>query len=295
MEILSSTLTRKMKEHILIWQRNEITEYHVYMNLSRKIKNKINSEIIIEIANEELEHYKFWKNYSGKEVKPKKWKVLFYSLISRMLGITFGIRLMEKGEKKAMINYQEIIENIPRAKTIIDQEDEHEKKLITMIEQDSLNYIGSMVLGLNDALVELTGALAGLTFALQNTQLIALAGLITGIAASFSMAASEYLSNKSEGNGHTALKSATYTGVAYIITVFLLILPYFFINNYYICLIITLAIALVIIFLFNYYISVVKEFSFKKRFMEMSILSFSVALISFGMGFVIRKVFGLDI
>ena len=68
-----------------------------------------------------------------------------------------------------------------------------------MIREKQLDYVGSIVLGLNDALVELTGALAGLTLALQNTRLIAIAGLITAIAASFSMAASEYLSNKSDG------------------------------------------------------------------------------------------------
>ena len=92
------------------------------------------------------------------------------------------------------------------------------------INEERLNYTGSIVLGLNDALVELTGTLAGLTFALQNTKLTALAGLITGIAASFSMAASEYLSQRSEGESERASTSALYTGVAYICTVALLIL-----------------------------------------------------------------------
>ena len=83
-------------------------------------------------------------------------------------------------------------------------------------------YTGSIVLGLNDALVELTGALAGLTLALQNAQIIAVAGLISGIAASLSMAASEYLSIRADGRSH-ALYSAFYTGVAYMMTVLFLI------------------------------------------------------------------------
>ena len=62
-----------------------------------------------------------------------------------------------------------------------------------------------MVLGLNDALVEFTGALAGYTFALQNTLLVAMTGLITGVAASLSMATSEYLSTKSEENAKILL------------------------------------------------------------------------------------------
>ena len=46
-----------------------------------------------------------------------------------------------------------------------------------MLDEERLRYIGSVVLGLNDALIELTGALAGLTLALQNTQLNLLLGL----------------------------------------------------------------------------------------------------------------------
>ena len=155
--------------------------------------------------------------------------------------------------------------------------------------------MGSIVLGLNDALVELTGALAGLTFALQNTRVIALAGLITGIAASFSMAASEYLSLKSEGQGERALKASVYTGLAYIFTVIFLILPYLLISNYFICLAVTLAIALLIILFFNYYISIAKDYSFKKRFLEMALLSFGVAAVTFTIGFLIRGFFNIDI
>ncbi len=122
-----------------------------------------------------------------------------------------------------------------------------------------MRYAGSVVLGLNDALVELTGALAGLTLALQNVKLIALSGLITGIAASLSMAASEYLSTRSEKTDKHPVRAAVYTGIAYIITVTLLVLPYLIIQNYIIDLVITLAVAVLIIAGFNYYISVAKD------------------------------------
>ena len=85
-----------------------------------------------------------------------------------------------------------------------------------MLDEERLQYVGSVVLGMNDALVELTGSLAGFTFAMQNTRLIALAGLIIGISATFSMASSEFLSVKSEGRTD-ALKSCLYTGIAYLL------------------------------------------------------------------------------
>ena len=85
--------------------------------------------------------------------------------------------------------------------------------------------MGAMVLGLNDALVELTGTIAGLSFALQDTRVVALSGIITGVSATLSMAASNYLAERADGN-ENALKSSLYTGIAYLITVALLVLPY---------------------------------------------------------------------
>ena len=113
------------------------------------------------------------------------------------------------------------------------EEDEHEKALIDMLDEEQLKYIGSMVLGLNDALVELSGALAGFTFALTESRFVGIAGLITGVAATLSMGASEYLSQRSESGELHPLKAAIYTGIAYLITVTLLVAPYFIVPNVY--------------------------------------------------------------
>jgi vacuolar iron transporter family protein len=153
-----------------------------------------------------------------------------------------------------------------------------------------------MVLGLNDALVELTGTLAGLSFALQNNKIVALSGLITGISATLSMASSEYLSARSEGKSN-ALKSSLYTGIMYIFAVILLVLPYLLlpVHQYVHALVIMLFIVVIIIFAFTYYISVAKDLPFKKRFLEMAVISLSVAALSFVVGFIVKTVLGIDI
>jgi len=194
-----NVLDEETKKAVLTAQRNEITEHFIYDKLSQSIKDPYNKNILKRISSDELKHYNFWKKYTHEDAKPDKLKIWRYFFISRILGITFGIKLMERGEEKAQITYEKIFKIVPTAKSIVKDEDEHEKQLINLVDEERLRYIGSMVLGLNDALVELTGALAGLTFALQNTRLIAMAGLITGTAASLSMASSEYLSTKSEG------------------------------------------------------------------------------------------------
>ena len=277
------------------FQKNEITEYLIYSKLSKTTKDVSNAKILQQIGNDERRHYDLLKKYTKTEVKPNKWLVNWYYLMARSLGLTFSIKLMEGGEAKAQKSYEKYISDIPEVKIILSEEYNHEQELIGMIDEEGLKYVGSIVLGLNDALVELTGALAGLSLALQNTRLIAMAGLITGIAASFSMAASDYLSQKADNAGKDALKSSAYTGVAYIITVALLILPYLFLSNYMVCLGITLSIAIFIIFGFNYYISVAKELNFKRRFTEMAVISLSVSALSFFIGFIVKRVFGIDL
>lgn len=110
------------------------------------------------------------------------------------------------------------------------------------------------------------------------------------------MAASEYLSTKSEGEaGKKALKSSLYTGVAYIITVILLILPYFIFKSYIVSLFATLCCAILIICGFNFYISVAKNMSFRKRFLEMSGISLGVSALSFVIGYLVRTVLGVEV
>jgi VIT1/CCC1 family predicted Fe2+/Mn2+ transporter len=288
-------LDKKTRDIILTSQKNEITEHNIYSKLSQTVKDKQNKEILKQISDDEKRHYHFWKKYTNKDVKPDKLKIWWYYLISRIFGITFGIKLMERGEEDAQTIYEKISEQVPSAKQIVYDEDMHEQKLVNMIDEERLKYISSIVLGLNDALVELTGALAGFTLALQNTNLIGVTGLITGIAASLSMGASEYLSTKSEESEKSPAKAAVYTGVAYVLTVFLLIFPYLILTNVYLCLGLALIDAIVIILIFTFYVSVAKEIEFKKRFLEMALISLGIAALSFVIGYLVNTIFNVAI
>ena len=288
-------LSEDIRKKVLLFQQTEITEYHIYKRLAQRIKSQENARILDQIAEDEKRHYEGWKKYTNEEVQPRWSFVWFYYLVSILFGFTFGVKLMEQGEEKAQANYETISKVIPDAAKYQSEEDIHEQKLIEMLDEERLQYAGSVVLGLNDALVELTGALAGLTLALQDVKLIALSGLITGIAASMSMAASEYLSTRSEKTNKHPVRAAIYTGFAYIITVALLVLPYLIFENYYLDLAIALTTGVIIIAVFNYYISVAKGESFKERFLEMAGLSLSVAAFSFVIGYFIRIWLGIEI
>jgi len=282
-----------IKQAALVAQRNEITEYHVYTKLAAVCKDEKNAAVLRAIGEAEKAHYGFWCSKTGVDVKPHYFKLFKTVFLARLLGLTFVLKLMERGEGMASKKYATLVRELPELKKIGADEDDHERELLGMLDEERLQYVGSIVLGLNDALVELTGALAGFTLALGDTRIISLAGLVTGISAAFSMAASDYLSSKAEGDPRAA-KSALYTGVAYIITVALLILPFLLIDAKFISLAITLVIVVLIIFLFNYYISVAKELNFKRRFLEMTIISLGVATFSFFIGWLLKGVLGVD-
>jgi len=276
-------------------QKNEITEYYVYKRLAEIVKVKEQAEILNRISADELKHYEFFKSLTQEEVLPGRFKIFFYVFISKALGLNFGLRLMENGEGMAQDVYAGLKQVSPEIERITADEEKHERALLDLIDEDRLKYVSSVVLGLNDALVELTATLAGFTLALQNTRLIGIVGLITGIAAAMSMAASEYLATKGEQTKKNPFKASVYTGISYITTVVLLVLPYFMLKNVFVSLGLAIAGSLLIILVFTFYVSVAKGLSFKKRFFEMAILSLSIAAITFFIGMAIKKIFGVNI
>ncbi len=276
-------------------QVDEETGAIMYAFMAQREKNGKNKELLQQMATDEKIHAETWRNYTGEQLKPKKGKILWLKLVTVILGFTFVLKTLEKDEQFAEEAYLKMSEELPEARAILADERRHEAELTEMLAEERLQYVGSMVLGLNDALVELTGAIAGVTFALANTRLVALTGIITGISATLSMAASNYLAERANGNAN-ALKSSLYTGIAYLITVALLVLPYllFPIHMYVAAFVAMIIIVILIIIFFNYYISVAKDEPFLRRFGEMAAISLSVAVIAFVIGLLAKNLLGID-
>ena len=277
-------------------QQNETDESIIYKNIAGFAKGKENRRTLLRLAKEEHAHCQVWKKYTGEDMAPNKGKILFYTLIARILGFTFAVKLMERGESRAQTEYELLAKEVPESFEIRQQEEEHEQALLGMLDEERLQYVGSMVLGLNDALVELTGSLAGFALALQNNRLIALSGLIVGISATFSMASSEFLAARSEGRTD-ALKSCSYTGIAYLLTVVALIAPYLLLpaGAYIPALVCMLVVVVAIIAGFTYYTSVAQDQPFKRRFWEMALISVGVAVVSFVVGILAKKFLGVEL
>ncbi len=289
-------LSQKTLEILVKSQVDEETDSLIYAFMSKKEKDPKNKKILEKMSNEEKDHAQMWKSLTKKDVKPKLALIFWYKILTIVMGFTFVLKLIQSGETNASSKYADIIAEVPEAKKASEDELRHEHELIEMLDEERLQYVGAMVLGLNDALVELTGTIAGLSFALMNTRIVALSGIITGISATLSMAASNYLAERAENNPN-AMKSSIYTGVAYLITVALLVLPYLiFPEDMWAGALITMLITvLFIILFFNYYISVAKDLPFMKRFLEMAGISLTVATISFVIGILVKKFLGIDL
>ena len=290
------TINQELRAILIKAQKNEITESIIYDKLSKIIKTENEKQIFKDLSLSELWHYNLWKSYTQTDVEPNNLKVWYFVFITRFLWLSFGIKLMENWEWTSQVNYKELINEIPEMSDVIKAEEEHEAKLIWLINDNKLKYLSSIVLWLNDALVEITWALAWLSMTLQNPKIVWISGLIIGISAAISMASSEYLSSKSEDNDEISpKKAAVYTWIAYIFTVIALVLPFLFNLGIYLALALSLGIAILIIALFNYYISVAKNESFKARFLEMAWISIWVAIFSFLLWLVVNNVFWISI
>ena len=281
-------------EMALRQQQNEINDHALYTALARREKDAENRAVYEKIAGEEHGHYFFWEKITKRELKASPLLIRFYLLLVAVFGSSFALKLVERREKGAEAFYRSLFDRYPEARRIYAQEEEHERELINMLRDEKLQYAGAVVLGMNDALVELTGTLSGIALAFDHALAVGITGAIMGIAASLSMAGSSYL--EARENPNEAIRAgvyAAYTGIAYILTTLLLVLP-FFLLDIHSALAAMFAGAFVSIVLYNFYVAVAKDDSFVRRTSQMLVITFGVAIISFAIGYVVHRYFGID-
>jgi vacuolar iron transporter family protein len=283
----------------------ELFAYRLYSALARRFPDGKSRRLMNQLADQEKSHVTFWLGVTGgteKAIRIPRVKYTLLVLASRFLGPAFTIRWLERGEDKAIESYRALLDNgslsseqQDAVRKMLAEEEEHEQVLERGIEDERRLYLGSAVLGLNDALVELTGGLTGLVSSIRDPRLIGFASLVVGVAASMSMAASNFLSvDIGEESELKPGKAAAYTGIAYIVVVIGLVLPFFLLTDRHIALAISWGAAVLIIGVFSYYSSVMQGVRFIKRFMLMMGLGVGVAVVSFFIGRVLGAMIGIE-
>lgn len=286
--------------------RDELFAHQLYAALAARVPDGDSRRMLTELSQQERAHVDFWLDVSGipaSRIRPSRMKHLLLVTASKLLGPAFTIRWLERGEDKAIGTYRELLDDgslSPEQRSglekMLREEEEHEKKLAGEIVDDRRLYLGAAVLGLNDALVELTGGLTGLVSSISDPRLIGFAAAVVGIAAAMSMAASNFLSvDIGEASKLRPGKAAAYTGIAYIVVVVILVLPFFLISERHLALVTSWSAAILIVAAFSYYSTVMQNVSFKRRFTVMVSLGLGVAVITFGIGRLLGTAIGIQL
>lgn len=160
------------------------------------------------------------------------------------------------------------------------------------IKKEWNTFFSNVVLGFNDALIELTGALVGFSFALREPKIIAVAGLVTGVSASLSMAASAYQQARHE-DGRNPLKAALFTGISYFIIALLLVLPFVLTDNIAAALGIMGVLTILLLAAISYYSALLLERRYIVQLGEMCVFSLGVATVTFVIGRMLGAVIGI--
>src|SRR5256712_3519251 len=125
-----------------------------------------------------------------------------------------------EGHKAALPEgHREMVKNPPpadkaRFEAMMEEEEHQESYLMGEIHEGRVKYMSFIVLGLADAVVEISGIHAGSLGIFNRTELAGVAGVVAGMAASIAMASAAYAQAK-QGFEGSAKWSAIYTGVSY--------------------------------------------------------------------------------
>jgi vacuolar iron transporter family protein len=280
--------------------RDEYTDGAVYQMLSRHEKNQSFKKALENLARGEQSHYEFWKAYTHEtSVKVNRLKVYVTLILRIILGLTFTMKFLERHEDALHQRYREMVEKIPltdkaRFEGMMEEEEHQESLLMGEIHEGRVKYMSFIVLGLADAVVEISGIHAGSLGIYNKTELAGLAGVVAGLAASIAMASAAYAQAK-QGFEGSAKWSAIYTGVSYMFTAIFLALPYFLTASMGFALGTSLVIGVILVAMMTYYDTVISARKFKRQFAEIAGIILAASLALYIAGTIIKQILGIVI
>lgn len=316
----------KEDKKIRIEQRfylDELVDSEIYFQLAMKEKNHKLKELLKGLVAMEKKHLNLWKDAieeHGYAVQEHylfvRLKVLGFLLARRLLGVAFIVKLLGRTELKNLSNYEAIIKNknvrltkIERRYlyTIIKDEKQHEIQLNRNLKkyEKTLDHIRSIVLGLNDGIVEILAVIAGLAIIATSSLIVVLAGIIVGIAGTLSMAGGVYLSSKSDvlvenvsgekERATTPIKDALYTGLFYLIGSIIVILPFIFGMLGYYGILLSIIMASLALVIASTIIAIISNANVTRRCIESLAISLGTAFVGIMLGSIFKAYFGITI
>ena len=277
---------------------DELLDHELYARLAARERNERNRKLLEELARDELRHHLFWSKLAGPVRLGLGGRLKLHLLLSlsRLAGKTFTIKLLERGEAATVGEYRraaaelggELAAELAR---VIEDEERHESELAGSLDELVVRQLGSIALGVSDAIIELTGVLAGFAGYTGSPLQVAAAGLIVGVSAALSMAAAAYSQAKHE-RGKNPRTAAAFTGLFYMLTVLALVAPLLLGVPASIGVALSLACALAILAAFSFYSAVVMERPFLREYLENAAVIMAVSLVGYAFGQIVKELTG---
>lgn len=278
---------------------SEYKDHLVYLKLSERETDSGRKKILEQLSQQEEKHFLFWKEIlDGYNPKPHLFLQIFILILRYVFGITFTVKYMERNEKRMIAIYRSIRSQFDgeagtQLEEMIADEEKHEDFFIGQIDEGVVKYLGFIVLGLADAIIEITGVHAGFLGVTSSTTMAGVAGLIVGFAAAISMATAAYLQAKQDTE-RNSFTSAMITGFSYILAVVLLAFPYFLFNSMLAAFIASLIMAVLLTAYFTFFTAVIFERNFGKEFLESTLLTLGTALATYLFGNFLARIFDIQ-
>lgn len=279
---------------------DEYKDYVVYRALARVERNPQRRVVLEKLAEQEWRHFEFWSEVA--EVKPAAWRVGLYAyllvLLRFLLGVTFVVKLLERNEREVIARYRSVErlfvgERLERLRRIIEEEESHEEAFIAQLDETLVKYMGALVLGLADAIVEITAAHAGALGSTNSTIVAGVVGLIVGVGASISMASASFLQTKHEV-GKSPVVAALVTGVGYMVAVAFMSLPFFLTHDIYVAFVASIAVAIALAFVLTFQAAVYAGRDFRFEFIQTVGLLLGTAMFTYLLGKWLGGLFGIE-
>jgi VIT1/CCC1 family predicted Fe2+/Mn2+ transporter len=295
-EFVSPELARVATESVI----DEFTDHTVYSTLARREKNPEFKKALQELADSEQVHLDFWKRYAPDFVpRVGRLKLNIILFLRFFLGLTFTLKFLERHEDTVIRRYRSVEHLIPESDKrmfdrMLDDEEHHENYLMGEVHENRVKYISFVVLGLADAVVEISGIHAGSLGVFDRTELAGISGVVAGMAASIAMASAAYAQAK-QGFQGSAKWGAIYTGVSYMFTAIFLALPYFLTGSMLLALGTSITVGVVLVAMLTYYDTIISSRGFARQFGELAGIILGASFALFVAGTVLRQVFGIVI
>ena len=260
----------------------------MYVSLAERESVTSFRNILTELAALSKESFGFWTRKSNvleDSLGKPRGKIMLYRFMRRVLGLTLTAKYISgrKADRVARYKTYCVTCTVDEDYKVIETFADRMEAVVSEIEEERVVFFSNIILGFNDALIELTGALVGFSFALKDPKLITVGGLITGISASMSMAASAFLQARHE-EGKNPIKAALFTGVAYFVIALVLVLPFIFASSIASALMIMFVLIVLMIMCVSFYSAILLDRTYISQFLEMLLLSLGVAVIAFIIG-----------